>query len=146
MVVARTQADRLTLWSLLWLASSLLLLIGAVTVLGRVRQRGSTLALVGGSLAAAGAVGMVAVAAFESVPIGLASVMADDVALADALASFDSSLVLAVVFVLYLSGTTFGLPLLVGGAARGGLLSAWWVVPVSFARRSPRSSTQARSR
>ena len=132
-VVARTQTDRLTLWALLWLGSSLLLLVGVVTVMGRVRQRGAVLAMVGGTLAAAGTVGMVAVAAFESVPISLASVIADDDLLAKALTSFDTSAVLAVVFVLYLAGTTFGPPLLAGGAARAGLLSAWWVLPVSIA-------------
>jgi hypothetical protein len=131
--VVRTSADRITLWSLTWLASSLLLLVGASTVVGRIRGRGSALATVGGALAGAGAVGSAAVASFESVGVTLAGAISSDEQLASVLTAFDTSTVLMVVFLLWLPGLALGLPLLTGAAARARLIPAWLVIPVAVA-------------
>jgi hypothetical protein len=126
--VARTATGSIATYSC-WLIASLLLLAGATTVVGRVRDRGRTLTLVGGSLVVVGAAASTAIAVLESIPILLAKSLPDDVALKAALTSFDSSAILGIAFALFMVGLVIGLPLLVGGAARGGLLSAWFVVP-----------------
>jgi hypothetical protein len=124
--LARDETTALTVYSLVWLAASLLLLAGVCTIVGRVRGRGRGLVLVGGTLSAGAAVASATVAAFEAVPISLASALSDDTALDAALRSFDSSVVLGLVFALWLLGSVVGMPLLVGGAARAGLVGRWW--------------------
>jgi hypothetical protein len=126
--VARQESAGLTTYSLTWLAASFLLVAGAATAVGRIRQRGAGLALAGGTLTGAGAIAGAAIAGFESVPISLASAFPDDETLQAALSSFDSSAVLGVLFLTLLLGTALGWPLLIGGAVRAGLLSRWFVV------------------
>jgi hypothetical protein len=131
--VLRTRPDQIVTWSLLWLASSLLLLVGVCTVVGRIRARGSALATVGGALAGAGAVGSASVAAFESVGLTLSEVIDSDAQLESVLAGFDTSLVLSVVFLMWFGGLALGLPLLTGAAVRARLIPAWLLVPVVVA-------------
>jgi hypothetical protein len=88
---------------------------------------------VGGTLAGAGAVASAAIAGFESVALTLGSAISDDAALDRTLKEFDSSAVLGVLFALFVLASAVGWPLLVGGAARAGLLSAWFVAPVALA-------------
>lgn len=101
---------------------------GAATAVGRIRQRGAGLALVGGTLAGAGAIAGAAIAGLESFPTSLASALPDDESLKAALKSLDSSAVLGILFLTLLLGTALGWPLLIGGAARAGLMSRWFVV------------------
>jgi hypothetical protein len=131
--VVRDEAAAVTTWSLVWLLASLLLVAAAATLVGHVRGRGSSLALVGGTLAGAGAVASAAIAGFESVALTLGSAISDDAALDRTLKEFDSSAVLGVLFALFVLASAVGWPLLVGGAARAGLLSAWFVAPVALA-------------
>jgi hypothetical protein len=128
--VIREHSSTLAVYSLVWFATSLLLVAGAATLVGRVRERGGATALIGGTLAGAGAVASAAVAAFESVAITLGSALPDDKTLTTAVKAFDQSTVLSVVFFTYLAGTALGWPILVAGTARAGILSAWYVLPV----------------
>jgi hypothetical protein len=115
-------------YALTWLVASFLLVAGAATAVGRIRERGAGLALAGGSLAGAGAIAGAAIAGLESVPISLASALPDDATLDAALTSFDSSALLGLLFLTLLVGTAFGWPLLIGGAARARLMSRWFVL------------------
>ena len=129
--VVRTESSTITTWSLLWLTASFLLVASAVTMVGQVKGRGGALAFVGGCLAAGGAVAGAAIAGFESVALTLAIAFPDDASLDKAMKAFDHHApVLALLYAIWLLGTLVGWPLLFGGAARGRLLSAWWIVPV----------------
>ena len=125
--VARDEVNAVAAYSLIWLAASFLLVAGAATAMGRIRNRGAGLALAGGTLAGAGAIAGAAIAGFESIPITLASALPEDELLKATLTSFDSSAVLGVLFLILLLGTALGWPLLIGGAARAGLMSRWFV-------------------
>lgn len=125
---ARNDVAGVSAYSFTWLAASFLLVAGAATAVGRIRERGAGLALAGGSLAGAGAISGAAIAGFESVPISLASALPDDATLDAALKSFDSNALLGFLFLTLLVGTALGWPLLIGGAARAGLMSRWFVI------------------
>jgi hypothetical protein len=130
--VARQHSGTIAAYSLTWFVASLLLVGGAASAVGRVQGRGRTLALVSGALVVSGSVASAAIAGFESVAITLASAVSDDKELSHVLKAFDSSGVLAVIYVVFLGGVTVGLPLLFGAAARARMLSVWWVVPVTL--------------
>lgn len=123
----------LTWLSVLWFCSSALLVGGIAGVVGRIDGRGRRLALIGGALAGAASISSAAIGALEGVGPALAGAIGDDEALAVAMQAFDTSPVLWVIFPLWLLGSVIGWPLLFGGAARAGLISAWLVVPVALA-------------
>lgn len=129
----RADAGLLTWLSVLWFCSSALLVGGITGVVVRVQGRGRTLALTGGVLAAAASISSAAIGALEGVGPALAGAIGDDEALAVAMKAFETSPVLFVVFPLWLLGSVIGWPLLFGGAARFGLVSAWLVLPVAIA-------------
>ena len=131
--VLRDEAAMVTVWSLVWLSASLLLVAAVATVVGQVCERGSALVMVGGALAGAGAVASAAIAGFESVGLTLASAISDDEQLEHVLQEFETNVVLVVLYLLFLLGSAVGWPMLIGAAARGGWLSGWYVVPVAVA-------------
>lgn len=129
----RADGDLLAALSVLWFCSSALLVAGVAGVVGRVRGRGSGLALAGGIAAGAGSIAGSAIGTLEGAGPALAGALSDDGVLSTAMLSFDTSPVLWVVFPVWLLGSVVGWPLLIGGAARAGLLSAWYAVPVAIA-------------
>lgn len=129
----RADGQLLTWLSVLWFCSSAVLVGGIAGVVGRVHGRGRRLTVAGAPLAGAGAIGGAAIGALEGVGPALAGVIDNDEALASAMAAFDTSPVLFVVFPLWLLGSVIGWPLLFTGVARAGLLSRWYAVPVALA-------------
>lgn len=129
----RADGGLLTWLSVLWFCSSALLVAGIAGVVDRIRGRGRRLALTGGVLAGAASISSAAIGALEGVGPALAGAIGDDEALEVAMQAFDTSPVLWVVFPVWLLGSVIGWPLLFGGAARAGLISAWLVPPVALA-------------
>jgi hypothetical protein len=116
---------RWTAWSMLLQLTALLLLPGVVALQGLVHGRGAGLTVTGALVFGGGLVGLFAFGASngELVPIAGGGPVGEEVVAA--MERLDTSIVLAAVFILALPGFHFGLPLLLAGLARAGLVPTW---------------------
>lgn len=127
--VAQAVAGSPTAWLFGWTLTMLgatVLVPGIAALGGRVDRRGDGLSTAGVILMGAGLVGTAALAASNLVLEPL--VGNDPSAAVPTIERMNESAALLTVFLLYLPGRFFGLPLLIGGLLRAGLAPAWALV------------------
>ena len=124
--MAQSVAESPTAWLIGWTLTMLgaaALLPGIAALGGRVDRRGAGLSTAGVILMGAGLVGTAALAASNLV---LEPVVGNDPSAAiPTIERMNESAALLAVFLLYLPGRFFGLPLLIGGLVRAGLAPLW---------------------